>query len=280
MANRVTESIISTTSSPRSRNHSAIRVAVNAALIRTMAGASEVATTTTERAMPSGPRSRSMNSATSRPRSPISATTETFASVPRAIIDRSDDFPTPDPAKMPNRWPLPHGIRPSSTRTPRGSCSLTIPLRSGWGTPLHADLEPAQSRSPVHRAAQAVQHAPEEPVTDEDRERPADGCGRRPGPQPGGLAECHADRLAVPHRDHLGLQGPVVGEEQESVTDHGGYPADLDGHAHHLVHPPIGPRPGSSRRVVADRRARRSSRIFLGVPDDHSRRTLSRARDS
>ena len=133
MANRVTESIISTTSSPRSRNHSAIRVAVNAALIRTMAGASEVATTTTERAMPSGPRSRSMNSATSRPRSPISATTETLASVPRAIIDRSDDLPTPDPAKMPNRWPLPHGIRPSSTRTPRGSCSLTSPLRNGCG---------------------------------------------------------------------------------------------------------------------------------------------------
>ena len=54
MAKRVTESIIKTTSLPWSRNHSAIRVAVKAARMRMTAGASEVATTTTERASPSG----------------------------------------------------------------------------------------------------------------------------------------------------------------------------------------------------------------------------------
>ena len=54
MAKRVTESIISITSWPWSRKYSAIVVAVKAALMRSSAGWSEVATTTTlrERAEP------------------------------------------------------------------------------------------------------------------------------------------------------------------------------------------------------------------------------------
>src|SRR5207253_3043543 len=100
MAKRVRLSTMNTTSIPWSRNHSAMRVAVKAARNRTSAGWSEVATTTTDRARPSGPRSRSRNSRTSRPRSPTRARTETWASVPRAIIDSSDDFPTPEPAEV------------------------------------------------------------------------------------------------------------------------------------------------------------------------------------
>ena len=62
---------------PSSRNDSAMRVAVKAARARMRAGWSAVETTTTERARPSGPRSSSRNSRTSRPRSPIRAMTVT-----------------------------------------------------------------------------------------------------------------------------------------------------------------------------------------------------------
>ena len=74
---------------------------------RTSAGWSEVATTTTERRSPSAPRLRSMNSSTSRPRSPISAITLTSARTLRAIMPSSVLLPTPLPEKMPTRWPLP-----------------------------------------------------------------------------------------------------------------------------------------------------------------------------
>ena len=69
------EDIISSTSFPLSLKYSAMAVAVLAALFLSRAGLSEVATTTTERRMPSSPRSLSMNSRTSLPRSPIRAMT-------------------------------------------------------------------------------------------------------------------------------------------------------------------------------------------------------------
>src|SRR3954447_22216345 len=124
IAKRVTESIISITSAPWSRNASAMVVAASAALMRTSAGWSEVATTTTERASPSGPRSRSMNSRTSRPRSPTRQMTLTSALVDRAIMPSNEDLPTPEPAKMPRRWPRPHGTSASSARTPSDTCSV------------------------------------------------------------------------------------------------------------------------------------------------------------
>ncbi len=111
MAKRVTESIISITSWPWSRKCSAIVVAVKAALMRTSAGWSEVATTTTERSSAS-PRSRSMNSRTSRPRSPTSAITLTCALVDLAIMPSNEDLPTPEPAKMPESLPTPAGDQP------------------------------------------------------------------------------------------------------------------------------------------------------------------------
>ena len=133
IAKRVTESIISRTSRPWSRKCSAIAVAVKAALMRTSAGWSEVATTTTERSRPSGPRSRSMNSRTSRPRSPTRQITLTSASVERAIIPSSEDLPTPEPAKMPRRWPRPQGTSASSARTPRPTRSVMRGRRKGSG---------------------------------------------------------------------------------------------------------------------------------------------------
>ena len=105
-----------------------MEVATIAALMRSSAGSSDVETTTTLRARPSGPRSRSMNSRTSRPRSPISAITFTSVEALRAIIPSTVLLPTPEPAKMPTRWPLPAVSSPSMARTPVVSRS-TIPRR-------------------------------------------------------------------------------------------------------------------------------------------------------
>src|SRR6185437_6864581 len=123
IASRVTESIIRSTSAPESRKCSAIVVATSAALMRTSAGWSEVATMTTERARAS-PRSRSMNSSSSRPRSPTRQITFTAAVVARAIEPSRVDLPTPEPAKMPSRWPRPQGTSVSSARTPSSRRSL------------------------------------------------------------------------------------------------------------------------------------------------------------
>ena len=90
----------------------------NAACRRMSAVSSDVATTTSARESPSSPRSSSRNSFTSRPRSPTSPMTETSQAAWRASIDIKTDFPTPDPAKIPSRWPSQQVVKQSTTRTP------------------------------------------------------------------------------------------------------------------------------------------------------------------
>ena len=75
MAKRVTESIMSSTFLPFCEKYSAMAVATKAPRMRNKGDWSEVTATITECSRPAGPRSRSMNSFTSRPRSPISAIT-------------------------------------------------------------------------------------------------------------------------------------------------------------------------------------------------------------
>ena len=108
-------------------------MAVWAAFLRSRAGLSEVATTTTERFMPSGPKSLSINSLTSLPRSPIRAITLISAFVLRANIPINVDFPTPEPAKIPIRCPFPMVISPSTAFTPMGSISSMILRLMGSG---------------------------------------------------------------------------------------------------------------------------------------------------
>jgi hypothetical protein len=96
-------------------------VAMKAARTRMSGGLSEVAVTTTERFSPSSPRSRSMNSFSSRPRSPTSAMTLTSARVLRAIEPSSVLLPTPEPDIMPRRCPRPQVSSPSMARTPSSS---------------------------------------------------------------------------------------------------------------------------------------------------------------
>jgi len=86
-----------------------------------------------DRFSPSSPRSLSMNSLTSLPRSPMRASTLTSAVVFRAIIPRSVLFPTPLPAKIPILWPLPTVMRPSIDRMPTGRGSFILRLFRGFG---------------------------------------------------------------------------------------------------------------------------------------------------
>ncbi len=83
--------------------------------------------------MPSSPMSFSINSRTSRPRSPISAITLISALVLRANIPISVLLPTPEPANIPIRWPFPTVISPSTAFTPSGSTSLIMTLAIGSG---------------------------------------------------------------------------------------------------------------------------------------------------
>ena len=86
--------------------------------MRSMAGWSEVATTRIDRRIPSGPRSFSMNSSTSRPRSPTRAMTLISAFTFLAIMPIRVLLPTPEPAKMPMRCPFPMVSMLSMALTP------------------------------------------------------------------------------------------------------------------------------------------------------------------
>ena len=120
---------MNSTSLPQSRKYSAMVVAVSAPFKRIMASWSEVATTTTDLANPSGPKSVSINSGLPAPFAdqPI---TLISAEVCRAIIPK-ECFP-PLPEKIPNLWPLPQVKRPSIALTPTESGSRIIWRCSGW----------------------------------------------------------------------------------------------------------------------------------------------------
>lgn len=123
MAKRVTLSMRHKTSRPVSHRNSETDIIMYPPWRRISADWSPVATTTTLRARPSGPRSSWTNSWTSRPRSPINPITFTSADVKRAIIERSTDLPIPEPEKIPIRCPRQHVVNVLSERTPRSTLS-------------------------------------------------------------------------------------------------------------------------------------------------------------
>ncbi len=239
MATRVRLSIISTTWRPSSRNHSAIRVATMAARNRSTGGASEVATTTTERARPSGPRSFSMNSRTSRPRSPTSAITETSASVPRAIIDNRLDLPTPEPAMMPIRWPRPHGVSASRARTPSPSWSWIRGRLNACGD--------AWSTGTLGRAASDGPSSTGRPRPSRTRPRSASPTRIRSGP-PVWLTTSPTRRPAVsPRGRQVTPVGPLAATSASTVPERVPAPRRRPGRRR---------RPRARRRAGAGRAAR------------------------
>ena len=81
----------------------------------------------TERFNASSPKSLSIKSITSRPRSPINAITFTSAFVFLAIIPSNVDLPTPEPENIPNLCPHPTAKRESIALIP-----VTILLFMGF----------------------------------------------------------------------------------------------------------------------------------------------------
>jgi len=79
-----------------------------------------------------------MNSCTSRPRSPINPITAISHFVLRASMDISTDLPTPDPEKIPMRWPSQQVTNVLSALTPRSSGGPTRCLSEAGGGALRS----------------------------------------------------------------------------------------------------------------------------------------------
>ena len=112
-----------------------------------------------------------MNSRTSRPRSPMRASTETSASVPRTIIDSRLDLPTPEPAKMPDALAAADGdqrVEHADARVCTGR--RTSSRRSGWGAAPSMSTRGPDDRGTevVDRSTEAVDHPAEQAVADRD----------------------------------------------------------------------------------------------------------------
>ena len=142
------------------------------------------------------------------------------ASVPRAIIDSRVDLPTPEPAKMPTRWPRPTGTRVSRARTPRPSwVSMRGAAQRVRGRARrHRTGRRARSeRAAVDRAAEAVEDPAEQAGA--DRHRAAGRRWPRPGARPHAAQvprACSVAGVAV-QRDHLGEHRPGVALEARAA---------------------------------------------------------------
>ena len=120
---------------PSSRKCSAIAVATSGTILRREAASSLVDTTTTARSRAS-PRVSVTNSITSRPRSPTSATTTVSKPGERDSMESRVDLPTPEPAKIPTRWPRQMGMKMSIAFTPVFTPSPTMPRSMELGAML------------------------------------------------------------------------------------------------------------------------------------------------
>jgi hypothetical protein len=139
--------------------------AVSGAILRSIGLSSLVATTAIGLGHDASPSVSSMNSRTSRPRSPTSAMTTLSKASARASIDSSVDLPTPEPAKMPRRCPRQSGAKISIARTPvhepllDAACGSSTAARN-WKWIDRLDRRPLQKRAaPVDRVAQRVDRA-------------------------------------------------------------------------------------------------------------------------
>ena len=127
-----------------------------------MALSSLVETTATVLAMHAGPIVSSRNSRTSRPRSPTSATTTVSKALAAASMASSVDLPTPEPAKMPRRWPKQIGVKMSMTLTPVAKAEPTRWRASAGGcatTRGVGGIALRQRRAAVDRAGERVDGA-------------------------------------------------------------------------------------------------------------------------
>ena len=182
-----------------------------------------------------------MNSRTSRPRSPTRQITLTSADVERAIMPSSDDLPTPEPAKMPRRWPRPHGTSASSARTPSDTRSAMRGRSSGSGGAAcagRARRRPASGPAPSIGRPRPSSARPEQLVGDVDAQRPAGGGHARARADARGVAERHQQRAAGAEADDLGGHGgaPAAGLDRADLADLGLEAGGLDDQADQVAH--------------------------------------------
>ncbi len=204
-----------------------------------------------------------MNSRTSRPRSPTRAITLTSASVERAIIPSSDDLPTPDPAKMPRRWPRPQGTSASSERTPRPTRSRiggrvsagggeaimprACPSSGGppsSGLPRPSTMRPSSSSDTVIDSGWPVARTRLPGPT--PASSPSGISSVRPSRNPttsagtGGRVPARVDRAEL---TDLGVEAGRLGDQPDQVRDEAGGPGEVGvlkrgGEALERRHPP------------------------------------------
>ena len=165
------------------------------------------------------------------------ASTRTSASVPRVIIDSRLDLPTPEPAKMPMRWPRPQGTSVSRARTPRVS---------GWSTRVRDSA--CGARWPGRRRTTRGRAAGRRRSAGRGRRAPGRAAPRRPAPAAAaggahrarrrGRRECRAACRSARRADgdHLGQHRPVArSTSTRSPTAAGG--RRRSGQAHGAGHP-------------------------------------------
>ena len=160
MAKRVTESISSSTSLPSSRKYSATRERQIRRLAAHGAGSSEVATTTTERGalLAEIVLEEFLHFAAAFA---DQADHRDVGRALRASIDISTDLPTPEPAKMPMRWPRHRSAKMLSARTPRSSGRRRAARMRGRRRGERIGAGPAAA-APCRRAdRRSVDHAAE-----------------------------------------------------------------------------------------------------------------------
>ena len=164
-----------------------------------------------------------MNSRTSRPRSPTRQITLISAEVERAIMPSSEDLPTPEPAKMPRRWPRPQGTSASRARTPRDTRSSMRGRERGSGGEASAGRHCVSGIGPRPSSGRP-RPSSARPSSASDTSTFngwPEAITRAPGPMPGRVAQRHQQRAAGAEADHLGghLGAAAAGLDRADLAD-------------------------------------------------------------
>ncbi len=181
-----------------------------------------------------------MNSRTSRPRSPTRQITFTSAAVERAIMPISEDLPTPEPAKMPRRWPRPHGTSASKRPYARAKPLLDGGPRQrgrrrrggGAGRTRRRDRRPRRSAPPSASTTRPSSSSPTgarncSPVavtgcpgrSHASRRAASAACASRGSPPPRRARRRAATGVDVAELPHLGLDACRLDDQADQVRD-------------------------------------------------------------
>ena len=167
------------------------------------------------------------------------------ASTLRASIDNSTDLPTPEPAKMPSRWPRQQVRNVLSARTPRSSGGPTRLRECAGGGALRIGYwRRPQGQRPlaVDRLAHRVDDAAEPQRRRPHQSRGIGDDGTAAAPDPVEAGERHHHGVVAGEADHLGRDEAVAaGLDHDTGADRHrvNRPGDLDHQAADADHAAI-----------------------------------------